>query len=246
MSRLGMKNSNVSPGELLLLFLLELLTLVTIVVCLVRHRGIITASCVLCIFLLLLPLGLERLGMRFHPVMRITIYVFIFVSIVAGSVWNLYYRVPWLDLVTHGAAGFLFAALGYSLFALLHPGKEEPSRLYLLVMAVSFSLAISLVWELFEYAMLVLADMDMQHDALLTKVATSYFSDKGGVIDVLHVTSSTFTGDFGTITVDGFLDMGYMDTLGDMLIETIGGAVFAVLALFRKGALIRPFTMHRD
>lgn len=234
------KTHSISFGVLIVL---ESLCLASLGVCIARRRTVLALTCVANILLMLLASGAGRwLGLRFSELLLVLLYLFIFCSIMVGTVWDVYYRTGNFDMFMHGAAGFLFAGIGYGLFSAFHRDASlQPNPVYLIIVAVSFSLALSLLWELFEAGMMFAFGMDMQRDAVLSTVATSYFTNQDAVSDVLHVTSTTITGDFGMRTIPGYWDMGYVDTITDMLVETGGALVFGALALVKKGRYIRAF-----
>jgi len=224
---------------------LELCCLVTMGVNLRRRRIILALACLANILLLILPVAMERAwGIHCTEAMRNFYYLFVFGSILVGTVWDVYYKTGNFDMLMHAAAGFLFAGVGYGIFFLFHPDAEA-HPMFLMIVAVSFSLALSLLWELFEAGMLFTFGMDMQRDAVLNSVATSYFTNQDAVSDVLHITATTVTGSFGSRTIPGAWDMGFVDTVTDMLVETIGALVFVLLGCFRRGKYIRAFIPTR-
>ena len=234
------------PLSELLLAALELLSLATLVCCLVQGKWLMAVTCLLEMAALLLPLLAARwLKISFTPLMRGVLYVYAFCSIVVGTVWDVYSRVGWFDLLTHGAAGFVFAAVGYSLYQLFHPQAEAANPVFLALLGLCFSLALSLLWELYKYAAMYLFQRDMQPDTLLTQVVSDYFTPQHSSSELLHVSHSVLYGDFGSRTVPGFLDMGYIDTITDMLVETVGAVIFTVLALLKKGRYAQAFIPRR-
>jgi len=194
--------------------------------------------------LLYAPEAVERLfHIRMTVTLKILLMAWIFGSIALGTIFDLYYKIRWWDLLMHGACGVLLAGVGMALPEMLdQKGKAEPSLLYRIVSAFCFSLALGFLWELCEFAVFRLFQRDMQRDVVLNTFATSYFTNQDAVSDVFTgVTKMILETDQGIITVPGYLDIGFFDTLEDYLVHLAGSVFFLLLTVIGRGKLTRLF-----
>ncbi|MBE5747596.1 MAG: DUF2238 domain-containing protein [Clostridiales bacterium] len=190
------------------------------------------------------PVILERLfRFRVQPVL----YVFIIVYTVCpllGSSYNFYLQFFWWDDVLHGFAGLAFAMFGAYLPYILNK-KRRPTLAISALMAFVFSLAVSGVWEFIEFGFDSLFGTDMQKDTWLTDMRPSYLLGKllglpEGTISSGHlVITMTITYPDGSVQVidkiAGCWDIGLIDTMHDMLIETLGALIYTIVYVAFKG-----------
>lgn len=155
------------------------------------------------------------------------------VGSVLGEACNLYYIFPKFDEVLHTTSGFVFACFGFCLAKKLSGDKDDAKTYFGCVgMAVAFSLAIALVWELFELGGSTVCAVDMEEDSLVTKINTYFFTqDRGNLTQIEDITKTViYYGDGESVTVEGgYLDIGFYDTVFDMLVCFIGAVVFAIV-----------------
>ena len=91
--------------------------------------------------------------------MEIVIVSFIVCGIVLGEVENFFVRFPYWDTIMHTVNGIVCAALSLSLVVLLNKQDRILFRLspvFLMVVAVSFSMLIGVLWEFFNLALTAL------------------------------------------------------------------------------------------
>lgn len=152
---------------------------------------------------------------------------------ILGSCFNVYTTVPFFDTVLHGMSGIIFAALGFALAEKFF-GKADGKRKFYgcLTFAFCFSLAIAVLWEIFEYGCTAAFGFDMMEDTIVTRINSYLLSgnhtetvELDGIIKTV-----IYYGEGKTYTIDGYLDIGLIDTLTDMIICTVGTSVFAVLS----------------
>ncbi|MCM1306773.1 MAG: hypothetical protein NC037_05920 [Bacteroides sp.] len=162
----------------------------------------------------------------------IALLVFIAMGSTLGAGYDLYTIVPFFDTILHVVSGFLFACLGFGLMQLII-GKAENKKSFLacLLFGFAMSLAIGLMWELFEYAGTALLGQDMQEDTiingfnsfLLSGTHSETFDVEGIVQTVIYLSNGQ------TVTINGYLDIGLIDTIIDMAV-CFGGGVFYMIA----------------
>ncbi len=187
----------------------------------------------------LAPVIIERLfRFRIQPVLYLFVIAYTICPLL-GSSYNLYLKFSWWDDMLHGFAGLIFAILGAYLPKAL--GKKDASVALCAVMGFAFSLAIAGLWEFVEFGWDSLFGSDMQKDTWLTSTRPSYLLGKllgfpESAIGAEHTVTTTITNPDGTVTIlNGYLDIGLLDSMHDMLIETIGALIYTVIYIAFKG-----------
>ena len=219
-----------------LFLILRFLVLLTAVRCLVTRNFESFATCLLVLLLFLVPAFIEdKMDLTIPPVFQAIIFSVIFAAEILGEVDHYYVRIPGWDTILHTINGFLFAAVGFSLIYLLNRGSKNfnVSPFYMTVVAFCFSMTIGVLWEFFECGMDLFFNMDMQKDFIVNNI-NSVTLDPAGAGEVIHVNDiigaviNTASGE--TITVDGgYLDIGILDTMKDLLVNLIGAVVFSII-----------------
>ncbi len=217
-------------------------TLLRGMVLLTLIRNIVTknyenvATCILVLLLFLIPALLEDLlDLKIPPLFEAIIFAFIFAAEILGEINHYYVRIPGWDTILHTINGFLFAAVGFSLVYLLNRGSKNfnLTPLYLAIVAFCFSMTIGVVWEFFECSMDLFFNMDMQKDFIVRKFASVTLdpAQAGAVIRLKNITDTVIhTAQGETFTIDGgYLDIGILDTMKDLLVNLIGAIVFSVI-----------------
>lgn len=171
-----------------------------------------------------------------------------------GTCYDFYMLIPFFDTLLHGISGFVFAAVGYSIMDRILRAKGPPSYLASILFALCFSLAIAVLWELFEWLLSVTMKVDMHEDSVVGSIRSYYFSGTHEYADhIQNIEKSIIVYDAGKVlTVDkGYLDLGLVDTLTDMLVCLVGAIIFtcaSVVACLRgEGAMrhLAPFYTKR-
>jgi hypothetical protein len=100
------------------------------------------------------------------------------------------------------------------------------------VFGVILSIAIAVVWEIFEYSSDVFLHSDMQADTIIEAIYTK-INRTDGLADVYeNITATQVNGQ--SMGINGYLDIGLIDTMHDMIIETAGALVFLVYVLIDR------------
>jgi len=97
------------------------------------------------------------------------IATFIFFSLFLGSLQDYYERFPLFDGILHFHSGILLGIIGFTLVYLLNSQKTEKISLspeFIALFSVTFSLAIGVLWEVFEYFGDLLLGFNMQESGL--------------------------------------------------------------------------------
>lgn len=217
-----------------------LYTVLRILVILSMIRAIMNGNyngafiCLLSLALFLVPSLLEQgFKIKIPPLLEGTIYLFIFAAEILGELNHFYAAIPYWDTILHTLNGFLAAAVGFSMIDLLNRNSRHflLSPFYLCMVAFCFSMTIGVIWEFFEYATDHLLLMDMQKDSVVTAIHSVYF-DPDQTQKVIHIPDITetiiHTANGAVYTVPGYLDIGLIDTMGDLFVNFIGAFTFCL------------------
>lgn len=168
--------------------------------------------------------------MRFGTVFTVAA-LSIAVGGILGSPFSMYSILPCFDDILHTISGFVFAALGFAVVEFFF-GRVEKGRKTVgaLMLAVLFSLGIAVLWELWEFSGMMLLGMETADDTIVNGFTTFAFTGRSEPIVVENVIKTVIHyGDGQTLVVDGYLDIGYFDTLKDLIVCTLGALTFALL-----------------
>ena len=195
--------------------------------------------CFLAFLLYFIPPFLEKTArVELPTTLQIIAFIFVFAAQVLGEIENFYERVPLWDTLLHTVCGFLFAAFGFCLIDILNRGKVnryEMSPVFLAFIAFCFSMTIGVMWEFIEFGIDSLFLKDMQKDFIVNSIYSVTFDPEKSnkVIAVKDIVTTVITTKDGTvITLDGYLDIGLIDTMKDLLVNLIGAVVFSVIGFF--------------
>ena len=211
------------------------MVVLTLIRCLVTHNYESAATCILVLLLFLVPAFIQdKLDLTIPPFFQAIIFAFIFAAEILGEIDHYYVKIPGWDTILHTINGFLFAAVGFSLIYLLNRGSKNfnVSPFYMALVAFCFSMTIGVIWEFFECGMDLFFNMDMQKDFVVQNINSVTLDPQqaGTVIHVDEITDtviSTASGD--SYKIGGYLDIGILDTMKDLLVNLIGAVVFSII-----------------
>ena len=210
---------------------------------------------VACAFLLP-ALAETRLNIEIPTVFEAIIYLFIFAAEILGEVNHYYVLIPGWDTMLHTLNGFLCAAVGYSLVDLFnkHSDGMRLSPKYLALVAFCFSMTVGVLWEFVEFAMDSLFGVDMQKDFLVTSISSILLDPTGTQTPVRFddIAQTVVTATDGqTLTIEGgYLDIGLLDTMKDLIVNFVGAVVFCTFGYLytsgrRNGTIVRGLLISR-
>ena len=176
------------------------------------------------------PLLLEEYGYRMSSGLLVFSMLYLLASL-SGRIYKLYYLIAHWDKMLHLCGGIAFALVGTYIPVLIHE-KYRDDRLLRILFGILFSISVAALWEFYEYSMDRWFGTDMQRDTVISAI-TSYDLGVGtGVIGRIDpIESVVINGE----QLNGYLDIGLIDTMGDMMIETAGAVVYAVAFALDKG-----------
>ena len=197
--------------------------------------------CLLTLILLLLPTIVERALMVDLPnTLEIIIMLFIFAAEILGEIRSFYTTFYGWDTILHTINGFLCAAIGFALVDMLNRNEKFSLTLsptYMALVAFCFSMTIGVLWEFFECIMDQLFLLDMQKDAVVNTISTVMLDPTGGntpviIRDITDVVVITAAGEEIPLGLGGYLDIGILDTMKDLLVNFVGAVVFSFIGYF--------------
>ena len=110
------------------------------------------------------------------------------------------------------------------------------SPFFLALTAFCFSMTIGVLWEFFEFAMDFFFHTDMQKDTVIHSIHTVTLdaSRSNKVVSLEQIAQVQVNGQ--ELGVGGYLDIGIMDTMKDLLVNFVGAAVFSAAGFFYAGS----------
>ena len=215
---------------------LRLVVIAVLVLSLINRRFENVFVCGMTLVLFLVPAFFQKnFGIELPSTLEIIIMLFIFAAEILGEIGAYYVRVPLWDTMLHTTNGFLCAAVGFSLVDLLNRNnrfKFHLSPLYLSIVAFCFSMTIGVLWEMFEFSADMLFATDMQKDFVVTKISSvaldPTLSNKAVIVD--NISEVYVNGE--PLGLGGYLDIGIIDTMKDLIVNFVGAVVFSVISFF--------------
>ena len=223
-------------SSFIVFYILRALVLVSLVRQLMLGSYESAFFCILTFLLLYIPSWVQvRLHIELPPTLEIIILCFIFAAEILGEVNAFYVRIPGWDTMLHTLNGFLAAAVGFSLVMLLNDDERltfDLSPLFLALVAFCFSMTIGVLWEFFEFFMDLFFHSDMQKDTVIHAIYTVALDPtlSNTAVAVPDIREVAVNGQ--ELGLGGYLDIGLIDTMKDLLVNFIGAAVFSVIGFF--------------
>lgn len=192
--------------------------------------------CALTLGLLLVPSFIQlELRVELPKTLEIIILLFIFAAEILGEIREFYIKIPLWDTMLHTMNGFLAAAIGFSLVDLLNRSKRytfQLSPLFMAMVAFCFSMTIGVIWEFFEFGMDYFFDMDMQKDTVIQTIHSVLLNPDGVNVPytVDNIQDTIVNGQ--NLGIEGYLDIGLIDTMKDLFVNFIGAVIFSMFGYF--------------
>lgn len=196
--------------------------------------------CILTLALFIIPSFVEsNFQIELPDMLQVSILLFIFAAEILGEVRAYYIAFPYWDTMLHTVNGFLAAAVGFSTVDILNRNKRKTIHLtpfFIAMVGFCFSMTIGVLWEFFEFFMDTVIGFDMQKDTVIHTIRTVSLDKDGknivhsikNITDVMVVSD----GEIISLGLGGYLDIGLIDTMKDLLVNFIGAIVFSVLGYF--------------
>lgn len=217
-------------------FTLRILVIAMLVLQLFNRNYENVFLCALTLLLLIIPSLVQiTFKVELPTTLEIIILVFIFAAEILGEISEFYLMFPLWDTVLHTLNGFLAAAIGFSLVDLLNRSEKTMfnlSPLFTAIVAFCFSMTIGVVWEFFEFGMDTIIGYDMQKDTVIHTIRSVTLDPEGRNVPyvIKGIAETAVNGQ--ELGLGGYLDIGLIDTMQDLIVNFIGAAVFSVLGFF--------------
>ena len=199
--------------------------------------------CLLTLVLFLVPPFIEAsFSITIPETLEVVIALFIFAAEILDELFHFYTLFPFWDTLLHTFNGFLAAAIGLALVSILNRSDRiafSLSPFFCAVVAFCFSMTIGVLWEFFEFGMDWVFGLDMQKDTVLGGIA-SVLLDPEGLQRPFRIDGIQTVVVYGQdLGLGGYLDIGLVDTMEDLLVNFIGALAFSAIGyryLKSKGA----------
>lgn len=235
-------------------FTLRILVIVMLVLQLLNRNYENVFLCALTLLLLVMPSLVQvTFKVELPTTLEIFILVFIFAAEILGEISEFYLVFPFWDTVLHTINGFLAAAIGFSMVDLLNRSEKivfNLSPLFTAIVAFCFSMTIGVIWEFFEFGMDQLLGYDMQKDTVIHALRSVTLDPEGRNVPyvISNITETVVNG--RDLRIGGYLDIGLIDTMQDLIVNFIGASVFSVIGFFfvknrGKGRIVGRFIPRR-
>ena len=192
--------------------------------------------CALSLFLLIMPSLIQvNFKIELPTTLEIIIMLFIFSAEILGEIQAYYIRYPFWDTMLHTLNGFLMAAIGFSLVDILDRHEKitfDKSPVYMALVAFCFSMTIGVLWEFFECFMDLFVGFDMQKDTVLSQITSVMLDPAGGNHPVTIAGITSVMVNDQVLPMQGYLDIGLLDTMKDLFVNFIGAVVFSIIGYF--------------
>ncbi len=194
------------------------------------------ALCFLTLILFTLPtIASKTFKVKLPTTLEIIVYLFIFAAEILGEIQNFYGIFKHWDTMLHTLNGFLAAAVGFSLIDILNRTERfhiKMTPVFVALVAFCFSMTIGVLWEFCEFAADRYLNLDMQKDRIVEKISSVELNEKKQnepvVIDNINKTK-IYSNDKITTIENGYLDLGLIDTMKDLIVNFIGALIFSIL-----------------
>ena len=196
--------------------------------------------CLLTLVLFILPATLERkLDIELPNTLQIIILLFIFAAEILGEIQSFYTTFPYWDTILHTLNGFLCAAIGFCLVDLFDRSERFSltlSPVFMAIVAFCFSMTVGVLWEFFEFFMDKLFLLDMQKDTIVHIISSVTLdpANANNAVVIGPIVDATIHTPAGPIPLQlgGWLDIGLIDTMADLLVNFIGAVLFSIIGYF--------------
>lgn len=166
-----------------------------------------------------------------------SLFLLVFVTFChLGASYNFYTYIPRLDDILHAAWGVVFSTIGIILIkGLMGAPKTVKAVIAHVLFGVGFAMLMSILWEIIEFCGdILMPEMDMQEDTIVDHIHSFILHEPYDhqhtwrVEDIVKTVIVTADGTEYVIE-GGYLDIGLVDTMHDLLWCTGSTAVFSVL-----------------
>ena len=189
---------------------------------------------ILTLILFMVPQFLDKkLSVTIPVGLETVILIFIFSAEILGEINAFYVKIPIWDSILHTTNGFLMAAIGFALIDLFNRSEKfsiKMSPYFVAFFAFCFSMTVGVLWEFFEFSMDQFFGLDMQKDWIVTAINSVKLNPTGANVPI-HVDVQSVVINGEQWNLGGYLDIGLIDTMKDLIVNFIGAVVFSSICI---------------
>lgn len=189
---------------------------------------------ILTLILFMVPQFLDKkLSVTIPVGLETVILIFIFSAEILGEINAFYIKIPIWDSILHTTNGFLMAAIGFALIDLFNRSEKfsiKMSPYFVAFFAFCFSMTVGVLWEFFEFSMDQFFGLDMQKDWIVTAINSVKLNPTGANVPI-HVDVQSVVINGEQWNLGGYLDIGLIDTMKDLIVNFIGAVVFSIIGI---------------
>lgn len=230
-------NSNLPTINVIVFLLLRLLVIISMIAQGIHGNWNNVFLCILTLILFTVPIFIkDKLKIGLPKTLEIIIYLFIFSCEILGEIQNFYGIFKHWDTMLHTLNGFLCAAVGFSLVDILnrnHDNRISMTPVFMVIVSISFSMTIGVLWEFVEFGADMYLNKDMQKDRIVSKINSKALgnTELNEKIELDNINKTVIYYDDQKIYIieNGYLDIGIIDTMKDLFVNFIGALLFSLL-----------------
>ena len=119
------------------------------------------------------------------------------------------------------------------------------SPFFVAVVAFCFSMTIGVLWEFYEFFMDTNFAMDTQKDTIIYNINSVLLNPENINVPfhIKNITSTIVNGN--ELNIGGYLDIGLIDTMKDLIVNFIGAVTFSVIGYFYLDVYKRQLHMSK-
>lgn len=213
-----------------LFLIFKVVVIVNLLICLVNGKWTATFICLFNLILFFIDDYVQK-KLFYSDFFKLLIYLFLIVSLLGGEVYYLYSKIWYLDIFLHVLSSFIVSGLFLCLFKTLVCYVKSYN---LIVCIFSFAMMVAAMWEIAEFSIDRVFNVDMQKDTVVSEINSVLLSNDGKTIINKKINSMRI----GEYNVDGYLDIGLYDTISDMICAVVGSIIFIIMYKLKGASLI--------
>lgn len=234
------KEKNKKSKKVIAIYLfLRILVIISCIGQILLKNWFNAALCIFTLILFSLPtLVFDKFKMELPSKLEITIYLFIYASVILGGIGGYYERIPMWDTILHTMNGFLCAGIGFSLVDMLNQNSKSMSLspIYVAIVAFCFSMTIGVLWEFAEFSCDMIFKTDHQRDRIVYNISSYDLDNEKGnppiKINGIEKTDIHLENGDKIVIENGYIDIGLIDTMKDLMVNFVGAFVFCIFGFF--------------
>ncbi len=231
------KNKEKKQINITIYVVLRFLVIICMLAQILRGNLYNVLLCFITLLLFTIPTFLDKaLKIKLPSTLEVITYLFIFAAEILGEIQNFYGIFTHWDTILHTLNGFIMGAIGFSLIDILNRKKVFDMNLspfFVSLFALCFSMTIGVLWEFGEYFLDNHLGTDCQKDRIVHNVISEKIGTNGEKERLNNITTIKIYSDKNQVTIiNGYLDIGLIDTMKDLFVNFIGALVFSTLGYF--------------